>query len=432
MRTQIEATNGKLIGELAGELSGKNIVLGLSGGIAAYKAAELCRAMVKEGASVQVVMTEAAEQFMTKVTMQALSGRQVFGSQWDDTPANGIANNMPHINLTRGADAIVIAPCSADFMAKLLHGRADELLSLMCLARPIDQVPLILAPAMNREMWANPATQRNVAQLKQDGITVLDVGEGDQACGEVGDGRMLEADEILADLVAFFTPKSLIGQKVLITAGPTYEAIDPVRGITNLSSGKMGFAIARAAVEAGADVTLIAGPVSLPTPRGVKRVDVKSAQNMLIAGVKYAEYATIFIASAAVADWRPANPADQKLKKDGSGTVPQLAFVENPDILATIAQSERGKKGLAGMPDGLFCVGFAAESQDLLANAQAKRIRKGVPLLVGNIGPATFGQDDNALILVDAKTVKELPRASKRDLAKQLVADIAARLGQSV
>ena len=411
------------------ELSGKHIVLGLSGGIAAYKAAELCRAMVKEGATVQVVMTEAAEHFMTKVTMQALSGRQVFGSQWDDTAINGIANNMPHINLTRGADAIVIAPCSADFMAKLLHGRADELLSLMCLARPIAEVPLILAPAMNREMWANPATQRNVAQLKQDGITVLEVGEGDQACGEVGDGRMLEADEILADLISFFTPKSLLGQKVLITAGPTYEAIDPVRGITNLSSGKMGFAIARAAVEAGADVTLIAGPVSLATPRGVKRVDVKSAQNMLLASVKYADYATVFIAAAAVADWRPANSADQKLKKDGTDVVPQLNFVENPDILATIAQSERGKKGLSGMPDGLFCVGFAAESQDLLANAQAKRIRKGVPLLVGNIGPATFGQDDNALLLVDARAVKELPRASKHLLAQQLVADIAGRLG---
>jgi phosphopantothenoylcysteine decarboxylase / phosphopantothenate---cysteine ligase len=302
---------------------------------------------------------------------------------------------------------------------------------LMCLARPIAEVPLILAPAMNREMWANPATQRNVAQLKQDGITVLEVGEGDQACGEVGDGRMLEADEILADLIAFFTPKSLVGQKVLITAGPTYEAIDPVRGITNLSSGKMGFAIARAAYEAGADVTLIAGPVSLATPRGVKRVDVKSAQNMLLAGVKYADYATIFIASAAVADWRPASPADQKLKKDGTGVVPQLSFVENPDILATIAQSERGKKGLSGMPDGLFCVGFAAESQDLLANAQAKRLRKGVPLLVGNIGPATFGQDDNALLLVDAKTTKELLKSTKRHLAQQLIAEIASRIGHS-
>ena len=420
--------------DLSGELAGKHIVLGLSGGIACYKAAEFCRALIKEGATVQVVMTEAAEHFMTKVTMQALSGRQVFGSQWDDTPVTGVANNMPHINLSREADAIVIAPCSADFMAKLLHGRADELLSLLCLARPIDQVPLILAPAMNREMWANPATQRNVAQLKADGIIVLDVGQGDQACGEVGDGRMLEADELLSDLIAFFQPKALLGQKVLITAGPTYEAIDPVRGITNLSSGKMGFAIARAAAEAGAEVTLIAGPVSLPTPRGVTRVDVKSAQNMLLAGVKYADTATIFIATAAVADWRPAAPAEHKLKKDGSdglGRVPQLTFVENPDILATIAQSTRGKKGLAGESGGLFCVGFAAESQDLLANAQAKRLRKGVPLLVGNIGPATFGQDDNALLLVDAKTVKELPRASKRLLAKQLVADIAARLGQA-
>ncbi|MDO8769049.1 MAG: bifunctional phosphopantothenoylcysteine decarboxylase/phosphopantothenate--cysteine ligase CoaBC [Burkholderiaceae bacterium] len=423
--------NDPLSAVLSGELTGKHIVLGLSGGIACYKGAELCRALVKEGATVQVVMTEAAEHFMTRVTMQALSGRQVFGSQWDDTPVNGVANNMPHINLSREADAIVIAPCSADFMAKLLHGRADELLSLLCLARPIDQVPLILAPAMNREMWANPATQRNVAQLRADGIIVLEVGQGDQACGEVGDGRMLEADELLADVIAFFQPKALLGQQVLITAGPTYEAIDPVRGITNLSSGKMGFAIARAAQEAGAQVTLIAGPVSLPTPRGVTRINVTSAQNMLLAGVNYADAATIFIATAAVADWRPAAPADHKLKKDGSGSAPQLSFVENPDILATIAQSPRGKKGLAGEADGLFCVGFAAESQDLLVNAQAKRLRKGVPLLVGNIGPATFGQDDNALLLVDANGVKELPRASKRLLAKQLVADIAGRLGQA-
>ncbi len=420
--------------ELSGELAGKHIVLGLSGGIACYKAAEFCRALIKEGATVQVVMTDAAEHFMTKVTMQALSGRTVFGSQWDDRPIGDLANNMPHINLSREADAIIIAPCSADFMAKLLHGRADDLLSLLCLARPIDQVPLILAPAMNREMWANPATQRNVAQLKADGIIVLDVGQGDQACGEVGDGRMLEVDELLADLIAFFQPKALLGQKVLITAGPTYEAIDPVRGITNLSSGKMGFAMARAAHEAGAEVTLIAGPVRLPTPRGVTRVDVKSAQNMLLASVKHADEATIFIAIAAVADWRPAAPAEHKLKKDannGLGTVPQISFVENPDILATIAQSPRGKKGLAGEPDGLFCVGFAAESQDLLANTQAKRIRKGVPLLVGNIGPATFGQDDNALLLVDAKGVKELPQASKRLLARQLIADIASRLGQA-
>jgi len=259
------------------QLAGKHIVLGLSGGIACYKAAELCRALVKAGATVQVVMTDAAEHFITAITLQALSGRSVYTSQWDAREGN----NMAHINLSREADAIVVAPASADFLSKLLHGGADELLSLMCLARPVDKVPLIVAPAMNREMWANPATQRNVAQLKADGIHVLDVGQGDQACGETGDGRMLEADEILEDLEAFFTPKSLVGKQVLVTAGPTYEAIDPVRGITNLSSGKMGFSIARAARLAGADVTLIAGPVGLPTPRGVHRVDVRSALDML-------------------------------------------------------------------------------------------------------------------------------------------------------
>jgi phosphopantothenoylcysteine decarboxylase / phosphopantothenate---cysteine ligase len=399
-------------------LAGKHIVLGLSGGIAAFKSAELCRALVKAGCTVQVVMTEAAEQFMTAVTMQALSGRPVYTSQWDSREAN----NMAHINLSREADAIVVAPASADFMAKLLHGRADELLSLMCLARPLDQVPLIVAPAMNREMWANPATQRNVAQLKADGIHVLDVGRGDQACGETGDGRMLEAEEILEDLAAFFAPKTMVGQQVLVTAGPTYEAIDPVRGITNLSSGKMGFAIARAARMAGAQVTLVAGPVQLPTPRGVQRIDVRSARQMLEAVQAQVDKASVFVATAAVADWRPDTPADQKIKKDGSGQTPALKFVENPDILATVAQSTRAQSG------ALFCVGFAAESHDLLAHATAKRIRKGVPLLVGNIGPATFGQDDNALLLVDDAGARELPHASKQALAEQLIADIARRL----
>jgi phosphopantothenoylcysteine decarboxylase/phosphopantothenate--cysteine ligase len=329
---------------------------------------------------------------------------------------------MAHINLSREADAIVVAPASADFLSKLLHGGADELLSLMCLARPLDKVPLIVAPAMNREMWSNPATQRNVAQLKADGIHVLDVGQGDQACGETGDGRMLEAEEILEDLEAFFTSKVLVGKAVLVTAGPTYEAIDPVRGITNLSSGKMGFAIARAARMAGASVTLIAGPVHLPTPRGVQRVDVRSARQMLDAVQQQVGAADVFIATAAVADWRPAHSADQKIKKDGSGQTPELSFVENPDILATIAKSARGASG------ELFCVGFAAESHDLLAHATAKRLRKGVPLLVGNIGPATFGQDDNALLLVDAAGARELPHASKQALAVQLIDDIASRL----
>ena len=265
------------------DLAGKHLVLGLSGGIACYKAAELCRHLVKAGASVQVVMTDAACQFITPVTLQALSGRPVFSSQWDPRTAGGVENNMAHINLSREADAILVAPASADFMKKLVHGGADDLLSLMCLARPTEQVPLIVAPAMNREMWANPATQRNVTQLKADGVHVLDVGQGDQACGEVGDGRMLEADELLYEVQAFFQPKRLVGHHVLVSAGPTYEAIDPVRGITNLSSGKMGFAIARAAHEAGARVTLVAGPVALPTPRGVHRIDLKSAQNMQLA-----------------------------------------------------------------------------------------------------------------------------------------------------
>ena len=404
-----------------GDLAGKHIVLGLSGGIACYKSAELCRALIKEGATVQVVMTEAAEQFITKVTMQALSNRQVFGSQWDDRAAN----NMPHINLSREAHAILVAPCSADFMAKLLHGRADDLLSLMCLARPMDQVPLLVAPAMNREMWVHPATQRNVAQLKADGVNVLDVGTGDQACGETGDGRMLEPQDIVQELVAFFAPKSLLGQHVLVNAGPTFEAIDPVRGLTNLSSGKMGFAIARAAREAGAQVTLVAGPVHLPTPRGVVRHDVQSAQDMHARIVELVDQATVFVATAAVADWRPSTSAEHKIKKDGSGQAPNLGFVENTDILTEVAHSPRALSG------ALFCVGFAAESHDLAEHARLKRERKGVPLLVGNLGPQTFGQDDNALLLVDAHGSRELPRAPKLELARGLVAEIALRLKPS-
>ena len=400
------------------ELSRKHIVLGLSGGIACYKAAELCRALVKAGATVQVVMTEAAAQFITPVTMQALSGRAVFTSQWDAREAN----NMAHINLSREADAILVAPASADFMAKLLHGRADELLSLMCLARPIERVPLVIAPAMNREMWQHPATQRNVAQLRQDGAVVLDVGQGEQACGETGDGRMLEPDEILLDLIALFQPKRLAGKRVLITAGPTFEAIDPVRGITNLSSGKMGFAIARAAREAGADVTLVAGPVHQLTPRGVRRVDVRSALQMQSAVQAEVAANDVFIATAAVADWRAAQAADQKIKKDRSGQVPALDFVENPDILAGVAASARAQSG------ALYCVGFAAESHDLHAHATAKRAKKNVPLLVGNIGPETFGRDDNALLLVDAQGTHALARADKLTLARQLVQEIARRL----
>ena len=401
------------------EFAGKHLVLGLSGGVACYKSAELCRLLIKAGATVQVVMTEAAEQFITPVTMQALSGRTVYGSQWDAREPN----NMPHINLSREADAILIAPCSADFAARLVQGRSDELLSLLCLARPMERVPLLLAPAMNREMWVHPATQRNFAQVARDGATVLGVGTGEQACGETGDGRMLEPAELMEELSAFFTPQKLAGQHLLVTAGPTFEAIDPVRGITNRSSGKMGFAIARAAREAGAEVTLVAGPVHLPTPRGVRRINVESAEQMGMAVAQVVDVATVFIATAAVADWRPAQASQQKIKKDGSGDVPALAFIENPDILAHVAQSPRARAGQ------LYCVGFAAESHDLLAHATAKRLRKQVPLLVGNIGPATFGQDDNALVLIDADGHRELPHASKRVLAQQLVAEIAQRLG---
>jgi phosphopantothenoylcysteine decarboxylase/phosphopantothenate--cysteine ligase len=399
------------------DLSNKHIVLGLSGGIACYKAAELCRALVKEGATVQVVMTEAAAQFVTPVTMQALSNQPVYVSQWDPREPN----NMAHINLTRNAHAILVAPASADFMAKLLHGRADDLLSLMCLARPVDTVPLLLAPAMNKEMWAHPATQRNMAQLRQDGAKVLGVGQGDQACGEVGDGRMLEPDELLYELTALFQTKVLQGKKVLISAGPTFEAIDPVRGITNLSSGKMAFALARAAHEAGAVVHVVAGPVSLTTPFGVERTDVRSALQMHAAVMAQIEHADVFIATAAVADWRPAEVAGEKIKKGQNG-LPNFEWVENPDILADVASSTRAQAGV------LYCVGFAAETQYLQAQAQAKRVRKGVPLMVGNLGPATFGQDDNALLVIDAQGTTELPLASKLTLARQLMAEIASRI----
>jgi len=400
------------------DLAGRHVVLGLTGGIACYKAAELTRDLVKAGASVQVVMTEAAEHFIGAATLQALSNRPVFTSQWDAREAN----NMAHINLTRGAHALLVAPASADFIAKLAGGRADELLSLACLARPIAACPLLLAPAMNREMWANPATQRNVAQVVADGAVVLGPAVGDQACGEVGQGRMLEAWELRDELIALFQPKRLAGRSMLVTAGPTFEAIDPVRGITNLSSGKMGFAVARAAAEAGARVTLVAGPVALATPRGVTRVDVQSAQQMHDAVLPLAGAHDVFVATAAVADWRPQQVAAQKIKKAGHG-VSSLALSANPDILAAVA----------ALPQRPFCVGFAAETSDLARHARDKLKRKNLELIVGNLGPATFAQDDNALLLVDAQGELELPgaglRADKLVLARQLVAEIAKRLG---
>ena len=396
-------------------LAGKKIVLGLTGGVACYKVAELTRALGKAGASVQVVMTNAATQFITPVTMQALSGNTVYTDQWDAR----IHNNMPHIDLTRDADAIVIAPCSTDFMFKLAHGACDDLLSTLCVARPA-HVPLLIAPAMNVEMWQNPATQRNVAQIKADGIQVMGPGSGDQACGETGMGRMLEPEQLLTEIIASFQPKSLAGKHILITAGPTFEPIDPVRGITNLSSGKMGYAIAQAAWEAGAKVTLISGPTALAQPYGVQRVSVQTAQQMhdAVMSALKTQVQDAFIAVAAVADWRVANASDQKIKKTSDSDTPQLAFAQNPDILALVA----------ALPGAPYCVGFAAESENLLQYGAAKRIKKNIPLLVGNIGHHTFGKDDNELVLFDAQGYTELGRADKQTLATKLVSELAHRL----
>ncbi|MBY0572000.1 MAG: bifunctional phosphopantothenoylcysteine decarboxylase/phosphopantothenate--cysteine ligase CoaBC [Burkholderiaceae bacterium] len=396
-------------------LAGKKIVLGMTGGVACYKVAELTRALGKAGAHVQVVMTQAATQFITPVTMQALSGNTVFTDQWDAR----IHNNMPHIDLTRDADAIIIAPCSTDFMFKLAHGACDDLLSTLCIARP-RHVPLLIAPAMNVEMWQNAATQRNVAQIEEDGIQVLGPAAGDQACGETGMGRMLEPEQLLTEIIAAFQPKILAGKHLLITAGPTFEPIDPVRGITNLSSGKMGYAIALAAWEAGAQVTLVSGPTALEAPHGVRRIHVQTALQMHDAVLKSLAQnkQDIFVAVAAVADWRVANASEHKLKKTQHDDTPQLMFAQNPDILATVA----------AMPGAPYCVGFAAESENLLEYGAAKRIKKNIPLLVGNIGHHTFGKDDNELVLFDEHGHTALPRADKQTLAIQLLTEIARRL----
>jgi len=395
------------------ELSGKRIVLGVTGGIAAYKAAELVRLLIKQGATVQVAMTEAATHFVTPVTFQALSGNPVFIDQWDARKAN----NMAHIELTRDADALLIAPASADFLAKLANGLASDLLSSLTLAR---DCPLMVAPAMNRQMWENPATQRNVATLRGDGVTLLGPASGEQACGEVGLGRMIEAEEIVAELIASFQPKLLKGRKVLLTAGPTFEAIDPVRGITNLSSGKMGFAIARAAQDAGAEVTLVCGPVSQPTPRGVTRIDVISALEMHAAVMKNIAEKAVFIGVAAVADYRPQVLAAHKIKKDGqttSATAP-IELVLNPDILAEVA----------ALPAAPLCIGFAAESRNLAEYAEKKRRAKNIPLIIGNLIQDGFGGDNNNLTLFDDQGSTPLPPGSKIELARAIVARIATLL----
>ena len=395
------------------DLSGKKILLGLTGGIACYKSAEFARAMIKEGATVQVVMTDGAKEFITPLTMQALTGHTVYSNQWDDQPDN----KMPHIDLTRQADAVVIAPCTANFMSKLANGLGDDLLSTLCLARPA-HIPFIVAPAMNAEMWKKPATQRNLAQIKEDGALIMGPASGFQACGEIGDGRMLEPAQMLEEVIAALQPKVLQNRRVLITAGPTFEPIDPVRGITNRSSGKMGYAIARAAREAGAAVTLISGPTALDTPYNVNRVDVMTAIEMRDAVMSHISHQDIFISVAAVADWRVANASDQKIKKNKNGDTPTLEFTENPDILASIA----------ALPDPPYCVGFAAESEKLRQHAEEKRRKKGIPLLVGNIGHETFGKDDNTLILFDDTGTLELPHGSKQLLARQLIEQIAKRL----
>lgn len=396
------------------DLAGKHLVLGMTGGIAAYKVCELARRLQDHGATVQVVMTRAAQEFVTSTTMQALSGKPVFTDQWG-AEGGRVNNAMPHIDLTREADAIVVAPASAHFLAKTAQGLADDLLSTLVLAR---SCPLLVAPAMNVEMWNSAATQRNVQTLRGDGVELLGPGVGDQACGETGAGRMLEPSELLEDIIAFFQPKLLQDKRVLITAGPTFEPIDPVRGITNLSSGKMGFALARAAREAGAAVTVVAGPTTLATPLGVRRIDVQTARQMHDAVLAEVAGNDVFIAVAAVADWRVANAGASKIKKADHAAPPALAFETNPDILKTVA----------ALPRAPFCVGFAAESDAVLANAQAKRAAKGVPLLVGNRAQDALGSDESELHLIDAQGPTALPRADKLTQARRIVAAIAQRL----
>ena len=385
------------------------IVLGITGGIAAYKAAELVRLLVKQGIAVQVVMTEAACQFITPITMQALSGKQVHTEMWDAS----IANGMPHIELSRSADAILIAPASADFLAKLVHGSADDLLSTLCLAR---NCPLIVAPAMNKQMWENAATQRNIAQLEADGILVLGPGNGEQACGETGLGRMLEPDQLLAELVASRQDKILNGKHILITAGPTLEALDPVRAITNHSSGKMGYSLAQAAREMGADVTLVTGPTALVIPAGVSSVAVTTADQMLDAVMQHINGQDIFISVAAVADYRPANVHAQKIKKNGQPLAIEL--VATQDILATVA----------ALPNAPFCVGFAAESENLLEYAEQKRQRKKIPLIAANIASEAMGMNTSTLTLLDDNGSHHLPHAPKIELARMLLQHIATMI----
>lgn len=394
-------------------LQGKHIILGLTGGIACYKSAELCRRLMDQGAKITVVMTEGATHFITPTTMQALSGQAVFTRTQDER----MYDSMAHIHLSRQADLILVAPCSADFMAKLAHGLADDLLSTLCLAR--GACPLAIAPAMNREMWGNPATQRNRHTLKEDGVAIWGPAHGVQACGEVGTGRMLEPDQLVAEVIAFFTPKSLAGKRVLITAGPTEEPIDPVRVISNKSSGKMGYAIAQAAFNAGAEVYLVTGPTALALPYGVQAEHVQTARQMYQAVMAQVAQANIFISVAAVADWYVSNYAEHKQKKqDNQGL--SLEFAANPDILAEVA----------ALDNAPWCVGFAAETQNLSEYAQAKRLRKNIPLLVGNLAQHVMSADDTTMVLFDDKGEHPLPSMSKQQAAQALIQAISERLSQ--
>lgn len=393
------------------ELSGKTIVLGVTGGIAAYKAAELTRLLIKAGANVQVVMTENGTRFVTPMTFQALSGNPVRLTSWNDHQSR----DMTHIDLTRSADALLIAPATANMLAKLANGIADDLLSSLCLAR---DCPLLVAPAMNRQMWHNPATQRNIARLREDGVAILGPDCGEQACGEIGEGRMLEPEDIREALIASLQPKLLTGKTVLMTAGPTYEAIDPVRGITNISSGKMGYALARACAQAGARVQLVSGPVALDTPYGVERIDVASAAQMYQQVMQRVGEAQVFIGVAAVADFRPTQAAEHKLKKTGTAT-PVIELALNPDILGEVAS----------LPAAPFCVGFAAESQNLARYAEDKRTRKRLGLIVGNLVQDAMGGEENTVTLFDDAGQHPLPRSSKQSVAQGIVRHLASLLG---
>ena len=389
-------------------LATKKIILGITGGIAAYKAAELCRLLVKAGAEVRVVLTAAAQQFVTPLTFQALSGKPVLTSLWDATSGDG----MEHIHLSRDADLLLVVPASADFLAKLAHGRADDLLSTLCLARTCK---LAVAPAMNREMWAAAPTQRNLGQLRADGVALLGPAAGEQACGETGPGRMLEPADILAALPSMLGAGPLAGKGILITAGPTFEPVDPVRGLTNRSSGKMGYAVAQAAAEAGGEVCLVSGPTCLAPPAGVRRIDVQSAVEMREA-VMAELPSDVFIAVAAVADYRVDGAATQKIKKSADGLT--LHLIANPDILAEVAV----------LPDAPFCVGFAAETERLAEHAEAKRLKKRLPLLVGNLAQDTLGQDMAELVLFDDQGLHPLPRADKLTQARHLIRHLATLL----